>query len=103
MPAIRTIAMVLTVLMAVEACGPDPSKYTVAYYKEHRDERKAKLAQCTDDPGRLRDDPLCINAHQADFKESVGDLRTLPPIGLEQAAEDLKREQRERLREAQTK
>ncbi len=97
MNTLRNCAITLFAMVIVTACTPDTSKYTVAYYKEHKDERKAKLEQCNNDPGRLRNDPLCVNAHEADFKDSIGDLRSLPPIGLEQAAEDYKREQRKRL------
>ena len=96
----RTATIVFLGMIVMTACGPDSSTYTVAYYKAHKDERKVKLEECNNDPGRLRNDPLCVNAHEADFKDSIGDLRSLPPIGLERAAEDYKREQRKRLEAA---
>lgn len=96
MPRLTSLVL-LAALAALPACGPDSSTYTVAYYKAHRDERKEKLAQCRNDPGGLRNDALCINAHEADFSDSVGDLRKLPPLGLEEAAEEYKREELKRL------
>ena len=99
MSNVSNIAALMLILLAT-SCAPDTSKYTVSYFKEHKEERKATLERCNNDPGRLRNDPLCVNAHEADFKDSIGDLRSLPPIGLEQAAEDYKREQRERIKTA---
>ncbi len=99
----KVILLFLATTIVATGCGPDTSTYTVAYYKEHREERKQKLEQCVNDPGRLRNDPLCINAHEADFDDAVGDLRKLPPIGLKEAAEEHKREHRKRLDAAATK
>jgi len=76
------IATALMLMLIATSCAPDTSKYTVSYFKEHKEERKATLERCNNDPGRLRNDPLCVNAHEADFDEGFGSLRTLPPIGL---------------------
>ncbi|HMN43829.1 MAG TPA: EexN family lipoprotein [Povalibacter sp.] len=87
----RLLVSVLAVLMLV-ACSRKPSEYTVGYYKAHKEERTEKLRECADDPGALRDDPLCINAKQADRDEAIGSLRDLPPVGL---LDDLKDEKKD--------
>lgn len=38
---------------------------TVDWYKTHSTERAAKLRECRDNPGELRDSPNCVNAEKA--------------------------------------
>lgn len=64
------------------ACAPKQSQHTVEYYKSNESERKARLAECANDPGALKDDPLCVNARAADFDDAFGSMRDLPPVGL---------------------
>lgn len=91
-------ASVLAVFTALGACAPSPSEYTVDYYQAHPAEREAKLAQCANDPGALRDDALCVNAREAGVMEGIGSFRDLPPIGLVESEE---RRQRERQQQQQ--
>ena len=48
------------------ACHPTPSAppapRAVAYYSEHIAERDARIAVCKNDPGKLKNDPDCVNA-----------------------------------------
>ena len=39
---------------------------TVEWYKNHKEERKATLQACANNPGELEDTPNCINAEDAD-------------------------------------
>ena len=78
----------------VSACAPRNSEFTVDYYRAHADERRKKVEQCANDPGALRDDPLCVNAREAEAMESIGSLRSLPPIGLVEAERRAKEERR---------
>ena len=73
------------VAVAIFGCARAPSEFTVDYYRDHADERRARLAQCANDPGALREDALCVNAREAESLESVGGLRRLPPMGLVEA------------------
>jgi len=38
---------------------------TVEWYKEHETERKAKIAECENNPGKLANTPNCVNARVA--------------------------------------
>lgn len=74
------LPVVLGLLIA--ACEPDSSKFTVEYYKANAEQRKAKLKECMNDPGALRNDPLCVNAGEADFDDAIGRWEDLPPMNL---------------------
>lgn len=65
------------------ACGPSPEPVhqTVEYYRTNREARKAKLAECTNDPGALGQTPDCINARQA-ARVDIKSLRDLAPLEL---------------------
>ena len=74
--------LVVALVLAVSACAPDPSQYTVEYYKNHKEEREKRLAECANDPGSLRNEPTCVNAQRAGADAAWGSLRDLKPIGL---------------------
>jgi hypothetical protein len=38
---------------------------TVSWFEANQSERDRAIKICTDNPGELRDNPNCINAHQA--------------------------------------
>jgi hypothetical protein len=76
------LGIVVTVGAAACAPSPNPTHQTVDYYRANRDAREAKLAECANDPGTLRNTPDCVNARQAGNLESIGSLRDLPPLQL---------------------
>lgn len=80
--AASVLLQVVVPFAFVIACAPKQSQHTVEYYKSHESERKAKLAECGNDPGALEDEPLCVNARAADLDDAFGSMRDLPPIGL---------------------
>jgi len=64
----------LLVLLVLASCSSDelgPPR-DVAYYMEHDVERKAVIAKCDNDPGRLGLHPNCQNARRAQFKRHLG-------------------------------
>lgn len=66
--------MAVTVLMGGGAVAQeqDPSPGTVAWYVQHPDGpdgRKAVLAWCANDPGRLAQVRECVNARAAGFQD----------------------------------
>lgn len=74
-------AMFLTPIAALlPACQPQAP--TVSYYRTHADERRARVAQCADDPASARNDAACINAFAAERAEGIGSYRHLPPLQL---------------------
>jgi hypothetical protein len=78
----KCLGIVVTVSAAV-SCAPAPDRAnTVAYYREHAEERDAQLKKCTDDPGSLGHQPDCVNAREATRLEGIGSQRELPPLDL---------------------
>ena len=64
----KLITILLGVVL-VSGCNDETSKQeetkTVSWYKQNKPERKAKLAQCKENPGELMMTPNCINARKA--------------------------------------
>ena len=76
------LGIVVTVGAAV-SCAPVPDRAnTVAFYREHKDERLAALAQCANDPGTAGRTAQCANAREAERLESIGSQRDLPSLDL---------------------
>lgn len=69
---------------------------TVEYFRTHRDERVAEIRRCTNEIGKLKGDPLCVNATEAERLESLGRLRDLPPLGLPPVTQPPQNEKQER-------
>lgn len=74
--------MIVTIAAAACAPAPEPTHQTVEHYRANREAREAKVAECANDPGGLRNTPDCINAKQAAAIEDIGSLQDLPPMGL---------------------
>ncbi|HVZ34146.1 MAG TPA: EexN family lipoprotein [Polyangiaceae bacterium] len=82
-PGVRAlcVALCLTPIAALlVACQPKAP--TVSYYRAHAEERRARVAQCADDPASARDDASCINALAAEREKGIGSFRKLPPLHL---------------------
>jgi hypothetical protein len=79
------LGIVVTIGTAACAPPPDEARFTVDYYRQHREAREAKLAACINDPGELGPTPDCVNARQAARLEGAGSLRDLPALGLPDA------------------
>ena len=76
-------AQTLLIVVVLAACSKTPdADHTVAYYRTHAAERVARVAECANDPGSLRNSPACVNAREAARLEDTGSLRSLPPMGL---------------------
>ncbi|MDD4883057.1 EexN family lipoprotein [Sulfuricurvum sp.] len=56
--------------IAFTGCGQDVK--TVEYYKEHTDERDAKISECLNNPGTAQGDAGCINAATAERHSTDG-------------------------------
>jgi len=80
----RSVMIVLAALLMV-SCTPEPdvARYTVAQYRADVQLRREMLTRCTDDPGTLGKSPDCINAVEAERRESRGSLRDQLPLGLD--------------------
>lgn len=81
-PTVDSVARVCFVALIVSACSREEPARTVSWYREHAEDRKAMVARCADDPGRLAKTPNCVNASQAEGQESIGHWKDLPPLDL---------------------
>lgn len=72
-----TLLCGLAAASLLTACGQKDPK-TVAYYAANPAERDAVLAECRNNPGKLKDDPNCMNA--SDSSIQGWGKATLPPV-----------------------
>ena len=61
----QALGMAITVTILLSACTPKPEPKTVDYYVKHQAEWQKVFDECRNNPGKLKDDPDCINANQA--------------------------------------
>ena len=73
-------------LAALAACSPREPAHDVAYYRDHADERAAKLAACRNDQGKLAATGNCINALAADSAAHAAHFYDAPPPGATKPA-----------------
>ena len=70
-------------MLGLAACAREPEPApTVDWFRAHQKERQATVEECANNPGELAATPRCVNALDAEGKESVGSLRDLPPMNL---------------------
>ena len=70
---------VMYVAALVAACSQKEPK-TVAYYNANPAERDRLVAECKNNPGKLKDDPDCINANDSVIQQ-WGKAK-LPPVNF---------------------
>ena len=71
---------------ALAACSPPEVAHDVAYYRDHADERAAKLTACRNDEGKLAATGNCINALAADSAAHAAHFYGAPPLGAAKPA-----------------
>lgn len=78
------MAPTVALAMVLFGCSPESPKarYTVDEYLANPQAMDARLEECANNPGDLRDDPDCINVRAAAERQGVGSLRDLPPMRL---------------------
>jgi len=77
------LGLVVTILSTVScAPAPDRAAHTVEEYGQDTPLRQSEMKRCANDPGSFKDSPDCINAREAERRNGVGSLRTLPPLKL---------------------
>lgn len=79
-----SIVLVLSAMVTLSGCSPKPpkAKFTADEYLARPEQLDAKVKECANNPGDLRDDPDCVNALTAEERRSQGSLRDLPPLDL---------------------
>lgn len=58
----KLVMSIVLAAMTLSFVGYSEEVKTVEYYKEHANERKAKIEECKNNPGELRGTPNCTNA-----------------------------------------
>jgi len=59
------ISAVISATALLSACTPKPEPKTVDYYVKHVAEWQKVFDECANNPGKLKDDPDCVNAQAA--------------------------------------
>lgn len=59
----KTFIFSLFIVLLLSGC--DRQAKSVQYFKEHNDERKAKIKECLEDASKHQDDEECKNATRA--------------------------------------
>jgi hypothetical protein len=67
-----------TALASLSACSPPEPPHDIAYYRDHPEERVAKMKACQNDRGRLAATANCINALGADSEAVSKKFWTTP-------------------------
>lgn len=80
--SIAASAVALTLLGCSEQSKAPQATYTVDEYLAKPELLAAKLRECANDPGELRNDPDCINVKEAAKRQGVGSYDELPPLKL---------------------
>jgi hypothetical protein len=73
-------AVIVGALAMLGGCKPKAEPKTVAYYTANPAERDKVIAECKNNPGKLKDDPDCINANDSAI-QGWGKAK-LPPVGF---------------------
>ena len=68
------LAALLAAAAPVMQAAAEPPRRTVSHFREHPAERSRVMAECANDPGRLRNHPDCINAARAGTDDLTGAL-----------------------------
>jgi hypothetical protein len=89
------LGVVVTIGSAACAPSPDPSTFTVEYFRAHPQEREQTLATCENDPGGIGREPACVNARAAERIEGIGSMRDRRPLDLPTDAEPRDAEKRQ--------
>jgi len=80
----RSVLFLLMLAAAVAGCKrevavvPADRVYTVDEYLAAPELRRRVSAACSNDPGRTRQDPNCVNVHRADRVAAAGTLGGMP-------------------------
>jgi hypothetical protein len=83
--ALRALSIFFAVLTATESgCSqqavPPKATYTVDEYLAKPDLMEAKLRECANNPGELRNNPDCVNVKAASQQYSIGSRKRMEPL-----------------------
>jgi hypothetical protein len=74
-------ALVLTIQAGCSSeAQPPKATYTVEEYLAKPDVMKAKLRECTNNPGELQNHPDCVNVKAAARQDGIGSYKDLKPL-----------------------
>lgn len=75
----KNVFLLLVVVLSLSACKDEENEVkvkittqatdkTVEYFLAHEEERISTLKTCANNPGDLKDDPVCVNAEAAEIR-----------------------------------
>jgi len=91
--AVHVLSLVgMAVVLAAAASGctretPPTASYTVEEYLAKPDVMEAKLRECANNPGELRDTPDCVNVKAAAQQHGIGSRKKMEPLKFPSAEE----------------
>lgn len=78
------VAVVAALTAAAAGCSqqaaPPKATYTVDQYLAKPDLMEAKVRECANNPGELRNDPDCVNVKAAAQQYSIGSRKRMEPL-----------------------
>ena len=90
-PSFLLVGIIATLAAAESGCSqnaPTPkATYTVDEYLAKPDLMEAKLRECANNPGELRNNPDCINVKAAAQQNSIGSRKKMEPLKFPTPAE----------------
>ncbi len=81
---VRFLPLVVVLAVAGAGCSqqaaPPQATYTVDQYLAKPDLMEAKVRECANNPGELRNDPDCVNVKAAAQQYSIGSRKRMEPL-----------------------
>jgi hypothetical protein len=81
---VRFLPLVVVLAVAGAGCSqqaaPSQATYTVDQYLAKPDLMEAKVRECANNPGELRNDPDCVNVKAAAQQYSIGSRKRMEPL-----------------------
>jgi hypothetical protein len=81
---VRFLPLVVVLAVAGAGCSqqaaPAKATYTVDQYLAKPDLMEAKVRECANNPGELRNDPDCVNVKAAAQQYSIGSRKRMEPL-----------------------
>lgn len=74
----RQTLLVVFAIFSLTACDNEET-YDVQYYRDNAEIRSAKIKECKNNPGELKNNPNCVNALEAEHREIMNPENTGMP------------------------
>lgn len=79
--------LITSMLGCSQQADPPKAAYTVDEYLSRPDLLEAKMRECVNSPGELRDHPDCVNVKAAAQQHSIGSRKKMAPLEFPTSSE----------------